>query len=80
MDYGTKRELRDAPLFSRVTRADQARIRAAAEAEGLSLSSYVAAAAVERASTDLGLGTERLKRPRDRPIGGKRDDVGTEQR
>ena len=58
MDYGTKRELRDAPLFSRVTRADQALIRAAAETEGLSLSSYVAAAAVERATTDLGRSKE----------------------
>ncbi len=53
MDYGTKRELRDAPLFSRVTPADQALVRAAAAAEGLSLSSYVAAAVTQQARRDL---------------------------
>ena len=65
VDYRHK-ETRAAPLFSRVTRADQALIRAAAETEGLSLSSYVAAAAVERATTDLGLGRTARKQGSDR--------------
>ena len=53
MDYGRKREAREAPLFARVTRADQALIRAAAEAEGLSVSSYVAEVATQAARRDL---------------------------
>lgn len=74
MDYGRKREAREAPLFARVTRADQTLIRAAAEAKGLTLSSYVAAAAVERASTDLGRGKEdsleAAEQPPDRQVDG----------
>ena len=52
MDY-TSTETRAAPLFSRVTLADQALVRAAAAAEGLSLSSYVAAAVTRQARRDL---------------------------
>ena len=50
MDY-TNTETRAAPLFSRVTRADQALVRAAAE--GLSLSSYIAVAVTRKARRDL---------------------------
>ncbi len=74
LDYATKREARTASLFSRVTRADHGLIRAAAEAEGLSVSSYVAAAAVDRASAGVRLGKEpspeAAEQPTDRHVGG----------
>lgn len=52
MDY-RHRETRAAPLFSRVTVADLALVRAAAAAEGLSLSSYTADAVTRQARRDL---------------------------
>ena len=53
-DYtSTVTEKRDGPLFSRVTRADLALVRAAAAAEGLSLSSYTADAVTRQARRDL---------------------------
>jgi len=52
MDY-RQTETRAAPLFSRVTQADRALVRAAAAAEGLSMSSYVAAAVTQQARRDL---------------------------
>lgn len=54
MDYTTViTEKRDGPLFSRVTLADLALVRAAAAAEGLSLSSYTADAVTRQARRDL---------------------------
>ena len=49
----TVTEKRDGPIFSRVTVADLALVRAAAAAEGLSLSSYTADAVTRQARRDL---------------------------